>query len=73
MSWSSQLVSMVFIWKLSVCSRVMRYSTVVLKSPRIDSSFRASTIFLGQGQGGGQRGGAGGRGRGRGAGGRGEV
>lgn len=32
--------------KLSVSSNLMRYSTVVLKSPLMDSSFIATTIFL---------------------------
>lgn len=32
--------------KLSVSSNLMRYSTVVLKSPLIDSSFIATTMFL---------------------------
>lgn len=43
---SSQPVSMLLCWKLSVSRSFMRYSTVVLKSPRIDNSFRATTILL---------------------------
>lgn len=46
MSLSSQPVSMLLCWKLSVSSSLMRYSTVVLKSPLIDSSFRATTMLL---------------------------
>lgn len=46
MRWSSQPVSMSLLLKLSVSSNLMRYSTVVLKSPRMDSSFIATTIFL---------------------------
>lgn len=49
-SLSSQPVSILFNWKLSVSSSLMRYSTVVRKSPRIDSSFNATTIFLGEEQ-----------------------
>lgn len=47
-SLSSQPVSILFNWKLSVSSSLIRYSTVVRKSPRIDSSFNATTIFLGK-------------------------
>lgn len=47
-SLSSQPVSILFNWKLSVSSSLIRYSTVVRKSPRIDSSFNATTIFLGE-------------------------
>ena len=43
---SNQLVSMSLFWKLSVSRRLVRYSTVVLKSPRMDSSFKATTMFL---------------------------
>ena len=49
-SLSSQPVSILFNWKLSVSSSLIRYSTVVRKSPRIDSSFKATTMFLGEGQ-----------------------
>ena len=49
-SLSSQPVSILFSWKLSVSSNLIRYSTVVRKSPRIDSSFKATTMFLGEGQ-----------------------
>ena len=43
----------------------MRYSTVVRKSPRIDSSFSARTMFLARKGGGGEGGEEGGRGGGR--------
>ena len=33
-------------WKQSVSNNVIRYSTVVRKSPLIDNSFRAITRFL---------------------------
>lgn len=46
MSVSSQPVSSSFSWKLLVSSSFIRYSTVVLKSPRIDNSFNATTKFL---------------------------
>lgn len=46
MRWSSQPVSMSLFLKLSVSSNLMRYSTVVLKSPLMDSSFIATTMFL---------------------------
>lgn len=46
MRWSSQPVSMSLFLKLSVSSSLMRYSTVVRKSPRMDSSFMATTMFL---------------------------
>lgn len=48
LSWinlSNQAVSIVLSWKLGVSKRVMRYSTVVRKSPRIDNSLRAMTRF----------------------------
>lgn len=45
-SLSSQPVSMLLCWKLSVSSNLMRYSTVVLKSPLIDNSFKATTMLL---------------------------
>lgn len=43
---SSQPVSMQFCWKLSVSRSLIKYSTVVRKSPRMDNSFRATTMFL---------------------------
>lgn len=43
---SSHAVSKWFSRKLLSSSRFTRYSTVVRKSPRIDSSFRASTMCL---------------------------
>ena len=43
---SSQAVVIVLSSKSLVSSRVMRYSTVVRKSPRIESSLRATTMFL---------------------------
>lgn len=46
MRWSSHPVSMSLFLKLSVSSNLMRYSTVVLKSPLMDSSFIATTMFL---------------------------
>lgn len=46
MRWSNQPVSMSLFLKLSVSSNLMRYSTVVLKSPLMDSSFIATTMFL---------------------------
>ena len=51
MSWSSQPVLIWLLWKCSVSSSVTRNSTVVRKSPRIESSFNASTMFLGRGRG----------------------
>lgn len=35
-----------FCWKLSVSNSFIKYSTVVRKSPRMDSSFKATTMFL---------------------------
>jgi len=46
MRWSSHAVSQQLCWKLSVSSSFVRNSTVVRKSPRIDSSFSATTMFL---------------------------
>jgi len=46
MSWSSQPVLIWLRRKLSVSNRVMTYSTIVQKSPWINSSFRANTMCL---------------------------
>lgn len=46
MRWSSHPVSISLFWKLSVSRRFTRYSTVVRKSPRMDSSFKATTMLL---------------------------
>lgn len=43
---SSHAVSIVFTWKDCVSKRVIKYSTVVRKSPRMDNSFSATTRFL---------------------------
>ena len=43
---SSQPVDILLFWNSSVSRSLIKYSTVVLKSPRIESSFKAITMFL---------------------------